>query len=49
MRYDTTMEDASTALDIINTSSEYDLIQMFKRFGEEKYSERLAETIIKER
>jgi 16S rRNA (cytosine1402-N4)-methyltransferase len=49
MRYDTSNNDTSTAHDIVNSCSEYDLIGIFKKFGEEKYPELLAKAIIKGR
>ena len=42
MRYDNMNPDLSTAMDILNTSSEFELVQIFQRFGEEKYAEKLA-------
>ncbi len=49
MRYDTTMDDLSSAHDIINKSTEFDLIEIFKKFGEEKYSESISKLICTER
>ena len=49
MRYDNSDLDSTNAHDIVNTSSEFELIEIFKRFGEEKYSEILAERIIEAR
>jgi 16S rRNA (cytosine1402-N4)-methyltransferase len=49
MRYDLTNEDGSNAHDIVNNSSELDLIQIFKKFGDERYSEQIAKAIIEER
>ena len=49
MRYDNTDLDSTNAHDIVNTSTEFELIEIFKRFGEEKYSEQLAKTIVEER
>ena len=42
MRYDTSSEDSSTAHDILNNSTEFDLAQIFKKFGEEKNAGKLA-------
>lgn len=49
MRYDSTNQDCSTAHDIINSCSELDLVQVFKKFGEEKHPELLARAIVKGR
>ena len=49
MRYDNSDLDSTNAHDIINTTSEFELIEIFKRFGEEKFSEKLASTIVNER
>ena len=49
MRYDTSLEDSSTAHDILNSSPEFDLAQIFKKFGEEKFAGKLAKAVIEER
>jgi 16S rRNA (cytosine1402-N4)-methyltransferase len=47
MRYDTLNDQKSKASDILNNSSELELIEIFKKFGEEKYYELLVTNIIK--
>mmetsp|Transcript_6821 Transcript_6821/g.11506 ORF Transcript_6821/g.11506 Transcript_6821/m.11506 type:complete len:86 (+) Transcript_6821:469-726(+) len=49
MRYDRSVVDTSTAHDIVNHSTVFDLNQIFKRFGDERYSLKLASTIVEER
>lgn len=49
MRYDATNFDVTSAHDIINNSPEYDLTSIFKRFGEERYAEVLARTVVEYR
>ena len=49
MRYDNSQLDSTSAHDIINNSSEYDLVEIFKRFGQERYSEKIAKNIIEHR
>ena len=46
MRYDETNTQIPTALEFINNSAMYDLISIFRKFGEERYSEALAKKII---
>lgn len=41
--------DALTAADILNTWSEQDIANVLYRYGEEKFSRRIARTIVKER
>jgi len=43
------MEDVSTAHDIVNKSTAFDLAQILRRFGDERYYLRLAEAIVKAR
>ena len=38
MRYDTSVDEASTAHDIVNSSPVFDLVQIFHTFGEERYA-----------
>ena len=50
MRFDSSYDSIYvTASDIINGSSELELQQIFKKFGEEKFSAKLAEKIIEAR
>ena len=52
MRYDNSDEifaDIASASDIINNSSTFELSQIFKRFGEERYASVLAEKIVEMR
>jgi 16S rRNA C1402 N4-methylase RsmH len=38
IRYDTSLEDTSTAHDILNNSTEFDLALIFQKFCEEKFA-----------
>ena len=49
MRYDQTMTDSSSAHDIVNGYSEYDLIEIFSKFGQERYPDKIASAIVKHR
>ena len=50
MRFDTSTEsNYVTASDILNGSSEYELTQIFKKFGEEPFASLLAQKVIKAR
>ena len=50
MRFDTSINaNFSAASDIVNSGSKLELAEIFKRFGEERFSERLAESIVKAR
>jgi len=42
MRFDQTNQNISTAKDIINNLSYYELNEIFQKFGEEKFSDLLA-------
>lgn len=47
MRFDNSTDSASaTASDIVNGSSELELTQILKRFGDEKFAPKLAQGII---
>lgn len=47
MRYDQT--EGMTAMDVLNKFSEKDLAEIFWKYGEERFSRRIAEKIIEER
>lgn len=47
MRYD--QREGMTAMDIVNKFSEKDLAEIFWKYGEEKFSRRIAEKILEER
>jgi len=49
MRYDRTRNDTPTCADIVNSAAEYELTEIFTKFGEENYSRHLAKSIIKAR
>jgi 16S rRNA (cytosine1402-N4)-methyltransferase len=49
MRYDTNNDDKAKASDILNHSSEMELIEIFRKFGEESFSEVLVKNIIQQR
>ena len=50
MRFDSSpYTNFAAASDIVNNSSKLELIEIFKRFGDERYPERLADQIIKAR
>ena len=50
MRFDTSIEsNYATASDILNGSSEYELTQIFKKFGDEPFAAVLADKVIKAR
>ena len=42
MRFDQSNDEISTAKDLLNNATEYELGMIFKRFGDEKYSSQLA-------
>jgi 16S rRNA C1402 N4-methylase RsmH len=42
MRYDSTHPDNPSARDILNNSSEHELSDFFKKFGEDRFHDRLA-------
>lgn len=47
MRFDNSVDSQSvTASDIVNGSSELELTQILKRFGDEKFAPKLAQSII---
>lgn len=47
MRFDTSLESQlPTAADLLNNSSELELQQIFKTFGEERFSSVLAKKIV---
>ena len=49
MRYDTSSVDSSTAHDILNNSTQLELMEIFHRFGDEKFSKNIASAIISHR
>jgi 16S rRNA (cytosine1402-N4)-methyltransferase len=46
MRYDTDNHDIAKANDILNNCSEFELLEIFKSFGEEKHAEPLVANIL---
>ena len=46
MRFDSGREDQSNACDIINNSTELELSEIFKKFGEERFHELLAKKVV---
>ena len=50
MRFDQSHDSQfATAADLINSSSQYELTQIFKNFGDERFASVLAEKIIAHR
>ena len=49
MRYDQTREDTSTCSDIVNSTTEFELTEIFSKFGDEHHAQRLSREIIKAR
>lgn len=49
MRFNQLNPDNPSALDIVNNSSLYDLSEILKKFGEERYHEKLAAKIVEAR
>ena len=50
MRFDTSIDSPlATAADLLNNSSSYELTQIFKNFGEERFSSVLASKIVEAR
>lgn len=47
MRFDSTNDNQVTALELLNNSTQLDLSEMFKRFGDERFSDQLASKIVK--
>lgn len=46
MRMDTSTDEYENASDVVNTYSEEDLIEIFQKFGEERFSRRIARAIV---
>ena len=49
MRYDANNTNLCTAADILNQASEFELVEMFQKFSDERYAQYLARTILEER
>lgn len=49
MRFDSERDDQASAADILNTASEMELSEIFKRFGDEPFHSQLAANLVKAR